>query len=617
MDDTTGGALREAKRRLKVPPRRIADHGAIGNLATMALVATDGTIDFLCWPDFDSPSIFADLLGPEAGGLFSLSPEIADGRVFQSYVPETNVLTTRWLGEAASAEVTDLMTGDVELGLGAARLIRAVRVTRGAARFTLRCDPRPDYGCSIPQAEASSGTAVFRTSSGPLIRLSGDAEFTAGNDGVGVEASFELAAGECRYFVMDEDGDPPLSNEQIAELVSDTTRRWQAWAARSTYRGRWRGDVTRSALALKLMTSRKHGSIVAAATFGLPETPGGSRNWDYRATWIRDASFTVYSLMRLGYQEEANAFTRWVAERAASCPEGLLEVMYAPDGGPVADERELDHLSGYGGARPVLVGNGASGQTQLDIFGALMDSIYISNKYGEAISHAGWQGVCRVVDHVCKNWRKPDAGIWESRDGDRENLHSRLMCWVAVDRALRLAHKRSLSAPFKRWAEVRNEINEDIWEGFWDEEEGHFVASKGGKELDGAMLMMPLVRFVSSTDPAWLATLDVIGKRLADDGLVMRYDTEKAASRSEGSFATCAFWYVECLARAGRTDDARLNFERLVSYGNHLGLYAEEFTARAEPVGNFPQALTHLALISAAYYLDRAIDGHQGQQWRV
>jgi GH15 family glucan-1,4-alpha-glucosidase len=286
--------------------------------------------------------------------------------------------------------------------------------------------------------------------------------------------------------------------------------------------------------ALKLMTSRKRGSIVAAATFGLPETPGGSRNWDYRATWIRDASFTVYSLMRLGYQDEANAFTRWAAERAASCPKGLLEVMYAPDGGPVADERELGHLSGYGGARPVLVGNGASGQTQLDIFGALLDSIYISNKYGEAISHAGWQGVCRVVDHVCENWRKPDAGIWESRDGDRENLHSRLMCWVAVDRALRLAQKRSLSAPFKRWAEVRNEINEDIWEGFWDEEEGHFVASKGGKELDGAMLMMPLVRFVSSTDPAWLATLDAIGKRLARDGLVMRYDTEKAASRSEG-----------------------------------------------------------------------------------
>jgi GH15 family glucan-1,4-alpha-glucosidase len=597
-----------------VPKRKVADHGAIGNRSTMALVALDGAIDFLCWPNFDSPSIFAALLDPDVGGSFELAPVIDNARVIQTYIPDSNVLITRWLGDAASAEVMDLMTGPVKSARGASRLIRRVRVSRGNARFNLRCDPRPDYARARPLITVGNHEVTFKAAGAPELRLRGLVNFSEEETGATVE--FTLGAGETMTFVLDEAGDADLSKDDLDRLIKDTTRRWQTWAARSTYTGRWRDVVTRSALVLKMMTSREHGSIIAAPTFGLPETSGGTRNWDYRATWIRDASFTVYSLMRLGYQEEAVAFTRWVAKRAATCSQGRLQVMYAYDGSPVPKEVSLDHFEGYGGAKPVRIGNAAAGQIQLDIFGALLDSIYLSNKYGEAISHADWLGVCRVVDYVCENWQKPDAGIWESRSDTSEHLHSRLMCWVAVDRALRLANKRSLNAPFERWAEVRNAINDDIWVNFWNDEVGHFVRRKGSRDLDGAILMMPLVRFIGSTDPAWLATLDAIGERLADDGLVMRYDHEGSAARNEGSFAACAFWYVECLARAGRVEQARTNFEKLIAYGNHVQLYAEEFSSRAELVGNFPQALTHLALISAALYLDRAIDGHKGLQWR-
>ncbi|MDR6292695.1 GH15 family glucan-1,4-alpha-glucosidase [Inquilinus ginsengisoli] len=604
-----------AERRTKTrPDRRIADHGVIGNLSTMALVALDGTIDYLCWPNFDSPTLFASLLDARAGGAFELAPEIAGARVLQTYLPESNVLVTRWLGEEASAEITDLMTASGDAEDCTYRLIRRLRVTRGTVRFRLRCAPRFDYARIKPKVTAGKGQAVFTAEGSPGMRLWGPVAFTRAR--AGAEAVFTLEADETLDLVLDEDGAEKPDADALERLVAETTSDWQAWAAKSTYKGRWRDAVTRSALVLKLMTSRRHGSIVAAATFGLPETPKGSRNWDYRATWIRDASFTVYALMRLGYQDEAMAFTRWTADRAATCSGGRLHVMYAVDGSPVPEEESLPHLAGHNGASPVRIGNAAATQLQLDIYGALLDSIYLSNKYGDAISNADWHGVRQVVDYVCENWHLPDAGIWEMRSRPTEHLHSRLMCWVAVDRAIRLASKRSLSAPFETWIKTRNEISEDIWSTFWNEKAGHFVRSKDGTDLDGSMLMMPLVRFVGATDPAWLATLDAIGDQLADDGLVMRYDREDGLDGKEGSFAACAFWHVECLARAGRVRQARNNFEKLLLYGNHLQLYAEEFDVRAEFLGNFPQALTHLALISAAFALDRALDGRQ-EQWRA
>ncbi|MDB5370450.1 MAG: glycoside hydrolase 15-related [Roseomonas sp.] len=596
-------------------PRPIEDHAVIGDLSTMALVGKDGTIDFMCWPHFDSPSIFAALLDPAQGGHFTLAPDIADTRVVQMYLPDTNILLTRWLSETASAEVIDLMPVTEQDCASGPRVIRRVRVTRGRVTMGLRCAPRFDYARARATATLEDGHAWFRPEGGQVLRLTGPVRFTL--DDRDVVASLTLNAGQEADFVLDEGSGPALDKAAGDDILRRTTAHWQEWTGRSTYRGRWRNMVMRSSLVLKLLTSRRHGSVLAAATFGLPEAPGGERNWDYRATWIRDASFTVYALMRLGYQKEAEAFTRWVDSRAREAgANGQLRIMYGVDGHVRLDEQTLPHLAGYGGARPVRIGNAAYQQEQLDIYGELLDSVYLSNKYGHAISHDDWNGVRRVVDHVCEHWQDADAGMWEVRAAPREFLHSRLMCWVAVDRALRLATKRSLAAPFEQWRSVRNEIYEDIWANFWNEELGHFVQSKGGTTLDGALLMMPLVRFVSATDPRWLATLDAIGEKLGDDGLIYRYHGDDGLPGQEGAFAACSFWYVECLARAGRMEQAHFVFEKLLNYANHVGLYAEEFSMRATFLGNFPQAFTHLALISAAVCLDREIEGKQPAEWR-
>jgi GH15 family glucan-1,4-alpha-glucosidase len=596
-------------------PLRIEDHAAIGDLSTIALVGTDGTLDFLCWPGFDSPSIFAALLDPERGGSFALAPDIADAALRQMYLPDTNVLLTRWLGEEASAEMLDLMPVTAEDCAAGTRLIRRIRVTRGRVTFRLRCAPRFDYARMRGTASVEGGHGWMRPETGAPLRLSGPAGFRA--DGSDILAEVTLEAGQTASFVLDEGEAPLLSQAEADALLQRTIDAWQSWAGRSTYQGRWRDAVMRSSLVLKLLTSRKDGSVLAAATFGLPEAPGGSRNWDYRACWIRDASFTVYALMRLGYQREAEDFTGWVNQRAREAgPAGQLRIMYGVDGHSRLEEQELDHLAGYDGARPVRIGNEAYKQEQLDIYGELLDSIYLSNKYGRAISHDDWMGVRRVVDHVCENWHRPDAGIWEVRDTPQDFLHSRLMCWVAVDRAIRLAVKRSLAAPFERWIEVRNAIHDDIWENFWSDEHGHFVRSKGSAALDGAMLMMPLVRFVAATDPRWLATLDAIGEQLGDEGMIYRYREPDGLEGQEGAFAACSFWYVECLARAGRISEARFCFEKLLHCANHVGLYAEQFSMRGTFLGNFPQAFTHLALISAAVYLDREVSRHPPAEWR-
>jgi len=592
-------------------PRPIAEHGAIGNMRTIALVAKDCTIDYLCWPNLDSPSVFASLLDPEKGGAFELTPQIEGARRLQMYVPESNVLLTRWLGTSNSAEIVDFMPLPHSPDEPSS-LVRRVTVTRGKVAFKLKCWPRFDYARSTPKVKTGKGHIFFHCDDFTL-RLSGAVDFHARQGAAFAE--FTLQGGETIDFTLDGDETRHAANtEAIDALLEETTGYWQGWAKKSTYRGRWRSSVTRSALALKMLTSAEYGSIAAAGTFGLPEAPGGERNWDYRATWIRDASFSIYALMRLGYLDEANAFGRWISERTDRS-DGNVQIMYNLDGSRVAREESLDHLSGYGGARPVRIGNDAAGQVQLDIYGELLDSIYISNKYGGSISHENWLNVRNVVDHVCEVWQEPDAGIWEARSEPQEHLHSRLMCWVAVDRALRLAQKRSLAAPFGKWIEARNAITEDIWANFWNEKHGHFVHAKGGEELDASMLMMPLVRFISATDPKWLATLDAISLELADDSLVMRYKWQDALEGREGFFGACSFWFVECLARAGRLQEAEINMEKLLLFGNHLQLYAEEFDPRGEFLGNFPQALTHLALISAAFYLDGALDG-KFREWR-
>jgi len=588
--------------------RPIEAHGIIGDMQTAALVADDGCIDFLCWPHFDSPTIFASLLDSPKAGAFQITPDIPAPRHQQIYLPDSNILQTRWLGETAIAEVTDFMP--VGNHQGPPRLIRQVSAVRGEIRFTMRCAVRHDYGRTKTRAEADGADVCFLAEGQPTLRLAASCPLTIEN--AAALSEFVLAEGESVQLSLSDADDRRMDAEDALRCQQETLSFWRDWLHRSNYRGRWREAVERSALALKLLTSRRHGAILAAATFGLPEEPGGSRNWDYRYTWIRDASFTVYAFMRLGYVDEANDFMRWVGKRVSECKHGELRIVYRADGERELSEGTLPHFAGHGGATPVLIGNDAYGQVQLDIYGELLDAIYLANKYGEAVPHDEWQHITRLVDHVCERWQQPDVGIWEMRGEAQHFLHSRVMCWVAVDRAIRLASKRSLPAPFRQWDETRRAIHQDIWSNFWNEERGHFVQRLGSTALDGAMLMMPLVRFVSATDPRWLATLDAIRESLVRDGMVKRYLPSETPSDTlegeEGAFAACSFWYVECLARAGRVAEAHLEFEKLLSYANQLGLYAEEFDGRAHHLGNMPQALTHLALISAATFLDRKLD---------
>ncbi|MBB5695661.1 glycoside hydrolase family 15 protein [Muricoccus pecuniae] len=589
----------------------IENHGIVGDLRTAALVGLDGTVDFLCWPRFDSPSVFASILDDERGGQFELRPALNGARHRQLYLPDTNILLTRFLSHEGVAEISDYMAlGPTQ------RLVRRAKAVRDPMRFRMRCAPRFDYARATHTLREEGGTLVFEGPEGTALRLRATVPLRIeGGDAV---AEFELRAGQAAAFVLEDAAEGnalPADPHDVAECFKSTADSWRRWTARSTYRGRWRDTVNRSALVLKLMTSAEHGSMVAAPTFGLPETIGGARNWDYRYTWIRDAAFTVYAFLRIGHTAEAIAFMRWLAAlEKGSGEHGRLELMYGLDGHQELTETILPHLRGYQGSAPVRIGNGAAGQLQLDIYGELMDAAYLSDKYGEQISHEAWEGVTRSMDWVAANWEQADEGIWEVRGGRRHFLHSRLMCWVALDRALRLARKRSLPAPLERWLRARDAIYNDIHTNFWDPVGAAFVQSRGGTTLDAACLLMPLMRFISPTDPRWLSTLDAVGRRLVDDSLVRRYEDSSVDGLDgiEGSFNMCSFWYVECLARAGDVKKARFLFEKMLGYANHLGLYAEELGPAGEHLGNFPQAFTHLALISAAHYLDRALSAREG-----
>ena len=600
----------------------IENYGVIGNMRSIALVGMNGAIDFLCYPNFDSPTVFAALLDDKKGGCFQIEPQLTNMRVRQLYLPNTNILLTRFLAEEGVAEVTDYMPIESEAE-PPNEIVRTVSVIKGNITFKMACRPRFNYAKSAHRTEMGDRCASFFPDDPSCPPMALYSTMALKQDSQDITSNFTLQSGDKATFIFGAERPPGQQPEMtlIEQRFQLTSRFWKAWIAKSKYKGRWREMVLRSALMLKLLISREYGSIIAAPTFSLPERIGGVRNWDYRFTWLRDATFTLYALIRLGFIEEVEAFIPWLKGRLSDdAQRGPLQVMYGIDGRQKLDEITLDHLSGYENSRPVRIGNAAYQQLQLDIYGEMMDSIYLANKYGDPISHAGWQDVNRILDWLAKNWQRPDEGIWEVRGGSREFLHSRLMCWVAFDRALRLAQKRSLSGPLHLWRDARDEIRNDIFTNFWSDRLQAFVQSKGTEDLDASVLLMPMMRFISPVDPIWLSTLRAIEERLIEDTLVRRYEVERThvdgLPGGEGSFTACSFWYVECLARAGDLEKAQLLFEKLLGYANHLGLYSEELGSNGQHLGNFPQAFTHLALVSAATYLDRALSGMEDVVWR-
>ncbi|MFW5789535.1 MAG: glycoside hydrolase family 15 protein [Spirochaetota bacterium] len=567
----------------------IENYGVIGDLHTVALVGTNGAIDWFCYPAFDSPSVFGAILDDERGGTFRIWADHETARQKQFYWPETNVLVTRFLCEDGVGEVIDFMpVGGITGRRGTHQLIRRVTTVRGSLQWEMRCEPAFDYGRAEHEAVPAQNGVAFQTrdlslglASGTPIEViapgssrddAGSASDRATPNGAAV-ATFTLSEGETTTFILQEvERDSgcggSLPEPESEQLFRDTVTYWRNWISQSTYTGRWREMVHRSALILKLLTYKPTGAIVAAPTTSLPEGIGGERNWDYRFTWIRDAAFTLYALMRIGFTEEAESFMDWIQQRAHELrPDGSLQIMYGIDGRHDLTEETLPHLKGYRDSKPVRIGNGAYDQLQLDIYGELLDSVYLSNKYGSPISYDFWVQLRRLINWVADNWRKTDEGIWEVRGGRQHFVYSKLMCWVALDRGIRLADKR-----------------------------------------------------VSPTDPRMLKTLDATLKSPDEGGLVsnsltFRYDVSQSPdglSGEEGTFNICSFWLVEALTRAGRTDrarldEARLMFEKMLGYANHLGLFAEETGPLGEALGNFPQAFTHLALISAAFNLDRTL----------
>ncbi len=592
----------------------IEEHGLIGDMHTAALVGTEGTIDWYCPERFDAPSLFASILDRDRGGYWRIAPSGGEWTSRQLYHPDTNVLITRFLSPDGVGEVQDFMP--VGPGHDLHCVLRRVVGVRGRVPFRLEVEPRFDYGRAPHDLELCAGGAVFRS---PALAVAIGSplplEPTAGK---GVRADFILDAGQSVTFALHPvaaGAGPRLYDEgDTLRAFEDTVAFWRRWLARSRYTGRWRETVHRSALTLKLLTYAPTGAIVAAPTTSLPERLGGGRNWDYRYTWIRDASFSLFALLRLGFTDEAEAFMGWLADRFSerrSSGEGPLQLMYGIDGRADLTEETLPHLAGYRGSAPVRVGNGAARQLQLDIYGELIDSVYLYNKYGRAISGAVWDDVARIVEWVCANWDQADEGIWETRGGRQDFTYSRLMCWVAIERAIRVANQRGLPADLVRWRGERDRVYRQIMARGWSDERQAFVQHYGSDVLDASILLMPLVKFAAPTDPRWLSTLDAITMGLVSDSLVYRYDpaaSPDGLEGEEGTFSICSFWYVEAMAQAGRLDEARLVFEKMLTYANHLGLYSEEIGPRGEALGNFPQAFSHLALISAATSLDRALN---------
>ncbi len=593
----------------------IEDHGIIGDLHTVALVGKNGTIDWCCMPAFDAPSVFGALLDAEKGGFFSIAPHATpEMRQNQYYLPETNILITRFFTTEGVGEITDFMPiQPAKEHTKHHRILRAVRVVRGSLTFELRCRPAFNYARDTHTVHLSEHGAVFQNKELSLGLFSSVPLEEDGHGGIA--STFTLQQDQWAYFLLESTGEqesepPHLSPAQYQKLLHDTKNYWRTWLAQCRYQGRWREIVQRSALALKLLTYAPTGAIVAAPTTSLPESMGGERNWDYRYTWLRDSSLTIHSLLTLGFHEEAEAFVGWLLARMHELGEdGSLQTMYTIHGGHDMTEITLDHLDGYRHSRPVRIGNGAYTQLQLDITGEFLDGVYVyARKRG--IYYGGWLYALRLINWLEKHWQDGDEGIWEVRGGRRAFVHSRVMCWVAFDRAIRMAQDQGLPAPLEAWRATRDTLYQEIMEQGWSEEKQSFVQHYGSDAVDASALLISLTGFTAQTDPRIVHTIERIQRELMHEPHVYRY-RENAADDGlkgvEGTFSICSFWLVEALTRAGRLEEARQNLDQMLTYANHLGLYSEEVGPLGEAYGNFPQAFTHLALISACHALDQAL----------
>jgi GH15 family glucan-1,4-alpha-glucosidase len=601
----------------------ISDHGLIGDLQTAALVSKDGTVNWFCCPRFDSPSVFASLLDADRGGYFRISPDTDDHVCRQLYFPDTAMLITRFMTADGVGEVADFMPVAGQTPTDRHRLVRMLRTVRGRMRFTMEIRPRFDYGRRQHKLEIAEDGVVF-SSDGMDLTLSPVGTPEQGLDvarlGDDLRLTQTLREGDTAGVVLESMGGQPrrIPAEEVERLSEETARFWRDWVGRSTYRGRWREMVARSAITLKLMTYAPSGALVAAPTAGLPELTGGERNWDYRYTWIRDASFSVYALLGLGYPDEATAFARWLRDRAeegAGTGSGPLKIMYRVDGSADLTEETLDHFEGWRASRPVRIGNAASDQLQLDVYGEALDAIFNADSRGYGIAHRGWLAVARIMDWLCDHWDQPEEGIWETRGGRKDFTYGRFQCWVALDRAIRLAGRSGRPADVDRWIAERDRIYGQIMSRGWNPAKGTFTQHYGSDLLDASLLLMPLMDFVTPNDPMWLSTLDAMERELVSDSLVYRYNPSASPDGlrgHEGTFSLCTFWYVDALARAGRLTEAQLTFQKMQTYANHLGLFSEEIGLTGEQLGNFPQAFSHLSLINAAINLDYQLDHGAG-----
>jgi len=602
----------------------ISDHGLIGDLQTAALVSTDGVLDWFCCPRFDSPSVFASLLDADRGGFYRIAPDRDDYVTKQLYLPDTAVLVTRFMTPDGVGEVHDFMPVIEGPATHKHRLVRNIRVVRGVMRFAIEVQPRFDYGRASHELELSEHGAVFRSGDMELTIHGIAPEGTTVQDlgvtplsaGAGLRWTRTLREGESGGVVLESSGGKPrlVTPEAAQQLQDDTEKFWRDWLHKSSYHGRWREMVARSAITLKLMTYAPTGAPVAAPTTGLPEQEGGERNWDYRYTWIRDGSFSIYALLGLGYVEEAAAFGAWLRDRAleqAGNGSGPLKIMYRVDGTSDLVEESLEHFEGWRGSRPVRIGNGAADQLQLDIYGEAADAFYLADSEDLQIAYQGWTAVSDIMDWLCDNWDQPDEGIWETRGGRKNFTYARVQAWVALDRAIRLAQHRARPGDLARWITERDAVYKQVMDRGWNEKVGAFTQHYDTEVLDSSLLTMPLQGFISPRDPRWVSTLAAMDRELVSDSLVYRYNPSASPDGlkgDEGTFSLCTFWYVDALTRSGRLNDARLTFEKMHTYANHLGLYSEEIGSTGEQLGNFPQAFSHLSLISAAVNLDRRLD---------